>query len=90
MIESLRTFLAAHLAPVLQAGLTPVHAFLNSLPPPVWRLLVCLFLLLGSMWAIFLKREYIFNGAPSDSRWRDLRWWLPVLLFPYLLVYLIF
>jgi hypothetical protein len=27
-------------------------------------------------------------GSPDKARWRDLRLWVPILLVPYLLIYL--
>jgi hypothetical protein len=27
-------------------------------------------------------------GSPDQARWRDLRLWIPVILVPYLLIYL--
>jgi hypothetical protein len=35
-----------------------------------------------------LRRSYIYAGAPDQARWRDLRWWIPWLLGPYLFLYL--
>jgi hypothetical protein len=90
MWNAIQPWLEQIVVPMLRGVLDPWHAFLNALPPPVWRLAVCAYLVLGCVWVVFLSRGSVFAGAPSQSRWRDLRWWVPVLLLPYLLVYLIF
>lgn len=90
MGSALAAWLERVLAPVLKDLLEPWHAFLNGLPPPAWRLAVCAYLVLGCVWVVFLSRASVYAGAPSRSRWRDLRWWVPFLLLPYLLVYLVF
>jgi hypothetical protein len=90
MTDALRAFLDTSLAPLVKALLDPVHAFLNGLPPSVWRLAVCGYLVVGTLWAVGLKKSFVLEGAPSPAAWRDLRWWLPLLLVPYLLAYLVF
>lgn len=90
MTDALRSFLENSLAPLLKALLDPLHTFLNGLPPSVWRLAVCGYLIVGTLWAVGLKKSYVMEGAPSPAAWRDLRWWLPLLLAPYLLAYLLF
>lgn len=86
MKEAIASVLVRLLKPVLD----PVHALLDQLPPPVWRVSVCLFLLLGGLWVLFLSRESVFRGCRSQSRWADLRIWVCVLLVPYLLIYILF
>lgn len=86
----MQEWLETHIAPALNALLDPLHQFLNGLPPPVWRGTVCTFLILGTCWALFLTRGYIYQGAPTAARWRDLRLWIPLLLLPYLIIYLTF
>lgn len=85
----MKDVIASVLVGLLKPVLDPIHAFLDQLPPPVWRFSVCLFLLLGGLWALFLSRESIFRGCQSNSRWADLRLWVCVLLVPYLLIYLL-
>ncbi len=83
-------FLERVLVPPLKVILDPLHHFLDGVPEPLWRISVCLFLLFGALWTMFLRRESIFRGAPKESRWCDLRIWVCVLLTPYLFIYLIF
>jgi hypothetical protein len=33
-----------------------------------------------ALWAWTFKRDYIFEGAPSQHRWRDIRIWAVILL----------
>ena len=78
------------LVPVLQSVLDPWHTLLNAMPSWVWRLAVCVYLVAGCLWVVFLRRSFIFAGAPDEANWRDLRRWVPLILLPYLLIYLIF
>ena len=87
-MESLTHFLEQYLVPLLKPAVDAFHAVIDSLPPPAWRFSICAYLVLGTVWALFLNREYVLLGSPDYSRWRDLRLWIPVLLFPYLLIYL--
>ena len=68
--------------------LRPIDAFLDGLPPWAWRLSVCLFLVVGSLWVLLIPRKSIYDGAPTQERWRDLRIWVALLTLPYLLIYL--
>lgn len=90
MKEAIQSFLEQTLVPVLKLGLDPWHAALNALPPAVWRMAVCVYLLAGTLWTLRLTREFVFRGAPDAAGWRDLRLWVPVIVLPYLLAYLIF
>ena len=90
MFDTLQAWLERVLVPLMKSVLDPWHAMLDALPPAAWRLAVCTYLVLGCLWVIFLSRSSVYAGAPSQSRWRDLRWWVPWLLLPYLVVYLIF
>ncbi|MCD6339180.1 MAG: hypothetical protein J7M29_07370 [Verrucomicrobia bacterium] len=89
MQELLQRLVDSAALPLLKPWMDPIHAFLNGLPPWSWRLAVCAYLAIGGLWAAFLKREAVFRGAPSQARWRDLRLWLPLILLPYLLLYLL-
>lgn len=84
----LKSLLENQGVPLLKALLDPVHHLLDAVPPAGWRLAVCLYLLIGGCWAWWLRRSYIYAGAPDQARWRDLRWWIPWLLGPYLFLYL--
>ncbi len=88
MIAHIRSLLESTLVPLLQLFMEPLNRALSQIPAPVWRITVCLFLLAGSGWVLFLSREFIYRGSPSRARWRDLRLWIPLLLIPYLWIYL--
>lgn len=83
-------WLKAHVAPSLKTVLAPLDAWINSLP--LWTGKACavgLFVIVG-LWALTLKRDYIYLGAPDRARWRDLRVWTVLVLLPYIIVYLVF
>lgn len=89
-MTSLKQMIESVLVRILTPVLEPLHGFLDQLPPAVWRLSVCAFLLLGGLWTLFLSRESVFRGCGTQSRWADLRLWVCVLLVPYFLIYLLF
>lgn len=88
--EAFSGFMKAHFAPSLRAILSPLDAWLNSLPD--WSGKVCALglFVLACLWVFTLKREYIYLGAPDKAGWRDLRWWAVVFLLPYVAIYLFF
>jgi hypothetical protein len=84
------TFMETHIAPGLRAMLAPLDAWLNSLP--WWTGRACavgLFAIVG-LWALTLKRSYIYLGAPDKRLWRDLRIWTVLALLPYIIIYLLY
>ena len=87
-MEKLTQFLEQQLVPLLKPSVDAFHALIDPLPPSVWRFSICAYLVLGTVWALFLSRDYVLLGSPDRARWRDLRLWVPVLLVPYLLIYL--
>ena len=87
-MERLTQFLEQKLVPLLKPSVDVFHAVIDPLPPSVWRFSICAYLVLGTIWALFLSRDYVLLGSPDRARWRDLRLWVPVLLVPYLLIYL--
>jgi hypothetical protein len=87
-MEKITLFLEQNLVPLLKPFFESFHAMIDQLPPPVWRFSICAYLVMGTIWALFLSRDYVLLGSPDQARWRDLRLWVPVLLVPYLLVYL--
>tara|TARA_Y100000588_G_C13783312_1_gene723384 strand:- start:61 stop:606 length:546 start_codon:yes stop_codon:yes gene_type:complete len=87
-LDSVKMFLEQNLVPMLKPTVDSFHALIDPLSPPVWRFSICAYLVLGTVWALFLSKEYVLLGSPVSSRWRDLRLWIPVLLVPYLLIYL--
>tara|TARA_A100001037_G_C14985747_1_gene560162 strand:+ start:416 stop:685 length:270 start_codon:yes stop_codon:yes gene_type:complete len=89
-MESLTRWIESLLVGGLKPVLDPLHSMLDQLPPSIWRLLVCLFLLTGGLWTLFLSRESVYRGCGTSSRWADLRVWVCVLVVPYVLIYLLF
>ena len=87
-MERLTQFLEQQLVPLLKPSVDVFHAVIDPVPPSVWRFSICAYLVLGTIWALFLSRDYVLLGSPDRARWRDLRLWVPVLLVPYLLIYL--
>ena len=87
-MERLTQFLEQQLVPLLKPSVDVFHAVIDPLPPSVWRFSICAYLVLGTIWALFLSRDYVLLGSPDRARWRDLRLWVPVLLVPYLFLYL--
>tara|TARA_Y100001934_G_C12236595_1_gene718100 strand:+ start:65 stop:334 length:270 start_codon:yes stop_codon:yes gene_type:complete len=87
-MEGLTQFLEQQLVPLLKPSVDVFHAVIDPLPPSVWRFSICAYLVLGTIWALVLSRDYVLLGSPDRARWRDLRLWVPVLLVPYLLIYL--
>ena len=87
-METIILFLEQNLVPLLKPFFKSFHAMIDQLPPPVWRFSICAYIVLGTIWAFFLSKDYVLLGSPDKARWRDLRLWIPVLLVPYLLIYL--
>ena len=87
-MEKITFFLEQNLVPLLKPAFDSFHSVIDQLPPLVWRFSICAYLVMGTVWALFLSRDYVFLGSPDQARWRDLRLWVPVLLVPYLLIYL--
>ncbi len=87
-LDSVKMFLQQNLVPLLKPAVDSFHSVIDQLPPPVWRFSICAYLVMGTVWALFLSRDYVLLGSPDQARWRDLRLWVPVLLVPYLLIYL--
>jgi hypothetical protein len=87
-MEKITLFLEQNLVPLLKPFFGSFHVMIDQLPPPVWRFSICAYIVLGTIWAFFLSKDYVLLGSPDKARWRDLRLWIPVLLVPYLLIYL--
>ena len=87
-MEQITLFLERNLVPLLKPAFDLFHSLIDQLPPPVWRFSICSYLVFGTIWVLFLSRDYVLLGSPDQARWRDLRLWIPVLLIPYLLIYL--
>ena len=87
-LDLLKAFLEQSLVPLIKPAVDSFHTVVDSFPPPVWRFSICAYLVFGTVWALFLSKEYVLLGSPGSSRCRDLRLWIPGLLVPYLLIYL--
>lgn len=59
---------------------------------PLWwgKVIAVAFFLGIALWAWRRPRSYIYNDAPDQHRWRDLRVWASVLMASQLLIYLAF
>jgi hypothetical protein len=82
-LEELRLAIAAPLRALHQ----PLDNWLDSLP--MWVTQACaigLFVVAG-LWVLTLSGDFVYLGATSKSRWRDLRLWSLALLLPYIAVY---
>ena len=59
--------------------------------PQVWASVITVVLfggiLIGTWW---LRREVIFEDAPDQNSWRDLRIWATVLIFIQFCIYYVF
>ena len=65
-----------------------VDRWLEAIPLPWARVVVVAFLGAAGVWALTLKREYVYLGAPDQARWRDLRLWAACFLVPFIVIYL--
>ena len=83
-------FLDQTLVRLLKPLLDPLHGWLDSLPPVMWRASACALIAAGILWVLVLKRESIFRGAPKSGRLYDLRIWTCALLLPYIAIYIFF
>ena len=72
----------------LSALFRPVNEALGSIPLGAARWFAVGYIVLGALWTLLLPRKYIYLGAPSEARWRDLRLWAFVFLLPFALIYL--
>ena len=88
-MDSLKSFIESLFVRILKPVFDPLHEFLDQLPPSMWRFSVCVFLLVGALWSLFLSRKSVFRGCQTQSKWADLRLWVCVLIVPYFLIYLI-
>lgn len=78
------------LVPPLRTVLGPLDRWLDGLPP--WAGSACAVGLFAAaaVWVLFLRREFVYRGAPDQSRWRDLRLWAILALVPYVVIYVTF
>jgi len=64
--------------------------WLEGLPLVLGKYFAALFFVAMIIWAWFRPSEYIFEGAPDKSRWRDLRIWATVFLGIQVVLYFVF
>ena len=79
--------LHAWLVPPLKAIFGPLDEWLISLSPTTARACAVGLFLLAAVWVWTLRREFVYRGAPSRARWRDLRIWAVLALIPYVIIY---
>ena len=48
------------------------------------------FFMLIFIFALYQRRDYVYQGAPDQARWRDLRIWAGLILIAQSALYLIF
>lgn len=67
-----------------------MQEFLNGLP--LWYAkigaIIIFLIVLAAAW--LLPKNFIFNGAPNNKRWRDLRLWATILVAFQLIIYTFF
>ena len=65
-----------------------MNALLASIPMGLAKAAIVALLIVPVIWAVRLKRDFIYLGSPGQERWRDLRIWAVVVTVPYVLIYL--
>lgn len=57
--------------------------------PLYWGIIITVILYIGiGLWAVFRPRKYIYEGAPNQARWRDLRIWAVVLVIIQIIIHI--
>ncbi|HVS65499.1 MAG TPA: hypothetical protein VMT85_18575 [Thermoanaerobaculia bacterium] len=74
---------------LLRSIFDPVNALLGALPMGAARVATTVLLVAPLLAVLWLPRASILRGAPSASRWRDLRVWAVVAMLPYVVLYLL-
>ena len=62
----------------------------NGLSPTAVKACFILFFVAVGIFAILQKRKYVYQDAPDQSRWRDLRIWTVAVLLIQIAIYLRF
>jgi len=58
--------------------------------PLYWGIIVIGIIMVGiAIWAASRPRKYIYEGAPNNARWRDLRIWAVLLMAIQLAIHLV-
>jgi hypothetical protein len=74
---------------VLAAFFGPINRALGAIPLSSARWVAVGYIAVGALWVFLLPRSYIYQGAPSQAWWRDLRLWAFVFLLPFALIYIL-
>ncbi|UCE40647.1 MAG: hypothetical protein JSV17_14535 [Candidatus Aminicenantes bacterium] len=64
--------------------------WLEGLPLVLGKYIATLFFIGMIFWAWLRPHNFIFEGAPDKSRWRDLRIWATVFLGIQVVLYIVF
>lgn len=64
--------------------------WLSNLSEAWARFLVLLAFIIPFIFALTLRRNYIYQGAPDKSRWRNLKLWVFIIVLIQVLIYLYF
>jgi hypothetical protein len=90
MWNQLTELIREWLGPPLKTCVGPLDNWLIGLPGWASQASAVTLFVVAGLWLLTLKREYVFQGAPDQSRWRDLRIWSAVAMLPYVVLYLFF
>jgi uncharacterized iron-regulated membrane protein len=87
MLTSVTEWLRTNVAPPLKSIQQPIDDWLGR--APMWVAMACCLglFIVALIWVWFLKREFVFRGAPDHAWWRDLRLWATGVVIPYLAAY---
>lgn len=85
--SSFVTWLRETVGPPLKAWHGPLDEWLDSLPADTGRYFAVALFIAAGVWALTLRRDYVYLGAPDRAWWRDLRLWAVLALVPYVCVY---
>ncbi len=89
-LDHIRESLRERLGPPLKAVHVPIDEWLGQLPMTVAVASAVGLYVIALVWVWFLRRDFIFRGAPDGHWWRDLRVWATVVVLPYIAIYLFF
>ncbi|MCA9216054.1 MAG: hypothetical protein KDB27_23465 [Planctomycetales bacterium] len=89
ILNAIDGFLKATIGPPLRAFHAPIDNMLGSLPMSVAMACVLGLYAIAVIWVWRLKKEFVFRGAPSESRIYDLRIWATLVVVPYVVVYVL-
>lgn len=74
---------------VFRPVFAPINRALSAIPLAAARWVAFSYIVFGALWTFLLPRKYIYEGAPSQAWWWDLRLWAVVFLLPFALIYLL-